>query len=100
MDHLNSDSDLKCKSIPDEHLAGVDTREEKKKWTSDAIKYSDVAVPRQPNLQDVYIGDTEFTVDQLIEKAYQYSIGFQGKYYVAVNIKRKLKHRQVLTPEE
>ena len=100
MDHLNPDSDLKCKSIPEEDLAGVNTCEEKKRWTSAAIKYSDVAVPRGPNPQDVYIGDTEFTIDQLIEKAYEYSIGFQGKYYVAVNIKRKLKKRQVLTPEE
>ena len=94
-DHLNPDSDLRCKSIPYEDLAGVDTQEQKKEWTSTAIKNSDVAVPRQPNPQDVYISDTEFTVDELIDKFYEYSIGFQGKYYAAVSIKQKLKHRQI-----
>ena len=99
-DHLNPDSDLRCKSIPYEDLAGVDTREQKKEWTSTAIKNSDVAVPRQSNPQDVYISDTEFTVDELIDKLYEYSIGFQGKYYVAVSIKQKLKHKQILMQEE
>ena len=39
----------------------------------------------------MYIGDTELTVDELIDKLYEYSIGFQGKHYVAVSIKQKLK---------
>ena len=49
-DHLYPDSDLRCKSIPYEDLACVDTREKKKEWTSTAIKNSDVAVPRQPSV--------------------------------------------------
>ena len=94
-DHLNPDSDLRCKSIPSEDLAGVDTREHRREWTSTAIKNLDVAVSRQPNPQDVYISDTEFTVDELIDKLYEYSIGFQDKYYIAASIKQKLKPRQI-----
>ena len=31
---------------------------------------------------------------------YEYSIGFQGKYYVTPGIKHKLQYRQMLTPKE
>ena len=97
-DHLNLASKVRCSKIPEDELKNLNSAEKKKQFTSDAIKGCKVTTGQAPKLRDVYAGDTHFTVEQLVEKAYTFSISYQGKYYLDAKIADK--RREDCDPEE
>ena len=97
---MRVDSTLRCKEIPSEELKDVDTEEKRKKWTSVAISNCKLTSVAHPKFQDVYAGDTYFTIEELLDKAEVDARSYQGKLYVPKLIREKFSNKQRLTPEE
>ena len=66
-DHLNLDSDIRCHDIPVDEIANVLTAEQKKKWTSAAIKECKKVSHDKDTFKIFYAGPATMTTDELLD---------------------------------
>ena len=100
-DHHRLGSKNMCPEIPQSEVAKARTEEEKKQFTADAIKRSEKTKAEAPKkLKELYAGETYFTVDELLDKAYNFATSYHGKHHLTRDMRHKLAKRQPLDPEE